>query len=176
MGTTLPVAAINEKKQAIISGKIIPGIAAVPISKQLDDTLKRARTMYPRVQIVLQNIIKQQKLHQDSNEWSYLIKKIMNGTRCFQNQQRSFSKSIRKTVTVCQEVAEDRKKHIKAIELSRAKRIYDNLHEYQMHVIEVQGKEEYENFIKDVKQELFGIDNMLSKETEQLEKYQNVLT
>jgi hypothetical protein len=37
MGTTLPAAAINEKKQAIISGKIIPGIAAVPISKQIDD-------------------------------------------------------------------------------------------------------------------------------------------
>ena len=100
-----------------------------------------------RAQLVLQNIIKNQKLRQDSNEWSNSIKKIMNCKLCFQKQQRPSSESIRKIVTICQEVVEDRKKHIKAIELSRAKRIYDNLQEYQTHVIEVQGKDEYKDFI-----------------------------
>jgi hypothetical protein len=123
-----------------------------------------------RAQLVLQNIIKNQKLRQDSNEWSNSIKKIMNCKLCFQKQQRPFSESIRKTATICQEVAEDRKKHIKAIELSCAKRIYDNLQEYQTHVIEVQGKDECEDFIQNVKQEIFGTDNILSKETERLAK------
>jgi hypothetical protein len=123
-----------------------------------------------RAQLVLQNIIKNQKLRQDSNEWSNSIKKIMNCKLCFQKQQGLLSESIRKIVTICQEVVEDRKKHIKAIELSRVKRIYDNLQEYQTHVIEVQGKDEYEDFIQDIKQEIFGTDNILLKETERLAK------
>jgi hypothetical protein len=38
MVSILPVASLHKKKQAIAKEKIIPGIASVPISKQIDDT------------------------------------------------------------------------------------------------------------------------------------------
>jgi hypothetical protein len=41
----VPAAVYQAKRHAISTGKIIPGIASLPISKQLDDSLKRAKKL-----------------------------------------------------------------------------------------------------------------------------------
>jgi hypothetical protein len=58
------------------------------------------------------------------------------------------------------------KKHITAIEHSRNKKIFDNLHGYPTYFIEHQGKYEYENLISEIKQTVFENTNMTLREIE----------
>ena len=51
--SVIPSVSINNKKKDVISGKLIPGIASVPIAKQLDDTVKRSRHMKHRINLLL---------------------------------------------------------------------------------------------------------------------------
>jgi hypothetical protein len=55
---------------------------------------------------------------------------------------------------ICQEVADDQSSHIQAIESARNKKIYDKLNEYQTFVVESQGKEEYDTFLHNTKQQI----------------------
>ena len=90
--------------------------------------------------------------------------------QCFLNQQQSFQHSIRETIVICQETAEDRQNHINAIENSRNKKVFDNLNEYQTYVIEHQGKEQYDKFIHEIKQTVFENTNMTPIEVEKQTK------
>ena len=64
----------------------------------------------------------------------------------------------------------DRQNHIQAIEVSRSKKLYDHINEYQTHVLETQGKAKYEEYIHSVKTSVFGVHNTKSLETERNEK------
>jgi len=51
--TILPAASIKAKSKAIITEKLLPGVASVAISKQLEDAAKRAKIIYQCIQILL---------------------------------------------------------------------------------------------------------------------------
>ncbi len=46
MVAVIPAAATLAKKQNVINGKILPGMASTPISKQIDVAIKQAKEMY----------------------------------------------------------------------------------------------------------------------------------
>ncbi len=54
-------------------------------------------------------------------------------------------KSLEKTTSLCFNIAEDRNKHIQAIEAARQKKIYDNMKEFQDEAIKTQNGQESED-------------------------------
>jgi len=112
----IPAAAIKNLKQAIISDKIIPGAATLPITKQLDDALKRSKHIIQRTQIILRTITRLQKGFSGSTDPGKNKKSLIQALKLFQNQQPRFITSLHQVVTICEEIAYDRRAHIKAIE------------------------------------------------------------
>jgi hypothetical protein len=49
----------------------------------------------------------------------------------------------------------DRANHVQAIEYSRQKVCYDNMNEFQDAVIDTQGQEEYQEFLQNIKSQIF---------------------
>jgi len=45
------------KRNDVITEKIMPGIASIAITKQIDDTTKRARSILQRTNILLKSLI-----------------------------------------------------------------------------------------------------------------------
>jgi hypothetical protein len=70
-------------------------------------------------------------------------------------QNHLFIESVDKTVLLCKDLADDRKNHIKAIETARNTIVFDHMNEYQNVVLETQGREEYKNYIRNVKRKIF---------------------
>jgi hypothetical protein len=112
----IPAAAIKNLKQAIISDKIIPGAATLPVTKQLDDALKRSKHIIQRTQIILRTITRLQKGFSGSTDPGKNKKSLIQALKLFQNQQPRFITSLHQVVTICEEIAYDRRAHIKAIE------------------------------------------------------------
>jgi hypothetical protein len=118
MVSILPAASLAKKKKAITVEEIMPGIASVPITKQVDDTFKRSRNIYQRLRILIRAILRHQNIQKHTPYWNASKKKICTYLQCFLNQQQPFQQSIRETIIICQETAEDRQNHIYAIENS----------------------------------------------------------
>jgi len=55
------------KKKDVISEKVMPGVASIAITKQIDDAAKRARSALQRIRILIKTIIgkRYQNLHKD---------------------------------------------------------------------------------------------------------------
>jgi len=64
----IPAAAKRNLKQALISDKIIPGAETLPITKQLDDALKRSKHIIQRTQFILPTITRLQKVSSGSTD------------------------------------------------------------------------------------------------------------
>jgi hypothetical protein len=82
--------------------------------------------------------------------------------KLFQNQQPHFITSLHQVVRICEEIADDRRAHIEAIETARNKKIFDVDKQYQTEVLEQQGKLEHDEYIRSVKQTVFGATNIQS--------------
>ncbi len=63
-----------------------------------------------------------------------------------------------KTVLLCKDLTDDRKNRIKATETARNRILFYHMDEYQNLVLETQGREEYENYICNIKQQIFEND------------------
>jgi len=77
--------------------------------------------------------------------------------RLMQHQPKCIT-SIMKTVTLYQEIADERSNHIQAIESARHKKFFDDLNEYQDTAVNSQGYEEYREIMDDLKNRIFGED------------------
>jgi hypothetical protein len=71
------------------------------------------------------------------------------------NQQPKLLTSMRNSVTLCHNIMKDRANHVQAIEYSRQKVCYDNMNEFQDAVIDTQGQEEYQEFLQNIKSQIF---------------------
>ena len=155
MVPVLSRANIYEKKQKIATEKVMPGIASTIISKQLDDVAKHAKSIHQRIQISLNSICRVQRSQQKSHRWKILVKKMIKALTRLLKQNHLFIKSLDKTVLLCKDLTDDRNNHIKAIETARNRIIFDHMNEYQNVVLETQGREEYKNYIHNVKRKIF---------------------
>jgi len=162
------------KRQDIISEKIIPGIAAIPITKCLDDTQKRARRMLQRILITLHLIIKYQRLPHNNNGKQKTYLHLQKAIKRMINCHSLFINSLMKTHQICSEITEDRANHIQAIEHARHKKFFDNLNEFQYIAIESQGKKEYQEFLDSIKRQLFH--DQLPNNTERRPAYERLAT
>ena len=155
MVPVLPTASITKKKLAFANEKIIPGIASVPISKQVDDSIKRTRSLYQRLRLTLRAILRHKKLQQHNTQWHPSLQGVFSRMHRLANQIDPFRKSIIKTIHICKQTADDRLSHVNAIQHARNKKIFDNLNEDQDFAIEHQGIQEYNTFIAATKQAVF---------------------
>jgi hypothetical protein len=76
----------------------------------------------------------------------------------FMNQQEQFTESLSKTINTCIQVNEERMDHICAIESARNKKVYNSDIKYIDTVIDKQGRNEYDMFIKNMKKDILGGD------------------
>jgi hypothetical protein len=166
----VPHASIQTNSQAVITEKMMPGVASMPISKQLNDVFKRAKSIRQRVQILLNAIWKFQKVQPNTPRIINLKINMSKSYTRLLKQQHLFIDSLEKTFTICNDIASDRKSRIHAIELARNRRIFDNMNEYHTVVIETQGKEDFDNYIRNAKQEIFGSKCVAAVEKEEKQK------
>jgi hypothetical protein len=122
MVPVLPTASITKKKLAFANEKIIPGIASVPISKQVDDSNKRTRSLYQRLRLTLRAILRHKKLQQHNPQWYPSLQGVFSRMYCLANQIDPFHESIIKTIHICKQTADDRLSHINAIQHARNKK------------------------------------------------------
>jgi molecular chaperone GrpE (heat shock protein) len=108
------------------------------------------------VQILIKHIRLHQRANIQNQNWRISKEIILKSMQSLLRQKLPLVDSIEKALTICMEVEEDRKNHIQAIEVSCNKKFYDNKTEYQIFVLETQGKEEYDDFINNIKKESFG--------------------
>jgi len=66
----VPAAVYQAKQHAISTEKILPGIASLPISKQLDDSLKRTKSLRQQEQILLKSLRLYQNLNPLNHNWN----------------------------------------------------------------------------------------------------------
>lgn len=108
----ISTASIHTKKHEIATGKIIPGNASIPISKQLDEVLKQAKSLHQYMQITLDSICKLQRSHTKNHRRKLLERKVAKAIHGLLNQSGSLIESLDKTIAICKEVSEERKNHI----------------------------------------------------------------
>jgi hypothetical protein len=63
-------------------------------------------------------------------------------------------KSIHQRIEFSKDLPDDRKIHIKAIEMACNRILFDHMNEYQDVVLETQGREEYENYTRNIKRQI----------------------
>jgi archaellum component FlaC len=155
MTPILPSVTINEKKKDVISGKIMPGVTLIAITKQIDDPAKRARCMVQRVNILLKSIIgtwirnnHQKDKVKRTEAW---IKDITTNLRRLSIQQSPLYDSMMNTIRICNELKEERMNHIMSIESKQNRKIYDNGNMFIDEVVERQGKEVFAQYINNIK-------------------------
>jgi hypothetical protein len=153
---TIKAAAVMSKKKAIVEGKIIPGIASFPLTKQLDDALKRARAIHQRILLICRDISRIQRTKNFPQQRCTSKKRVIRAVIRFNRHQHELLTSMRKVISLCNEVAEERSHHIETIEKARNRKCFDHGAEYQMHVIEKQGRQEHDRYIQSVKNRIFG--------------------
>jgi len=88
----------------------------------------------------------------------------------FIKQEQPCIESLKRTLSICDEVEMDRKKHTQAIENAWNKKFYDNESEYQTYVLDSQGRDELENYIMNAKKKIFGSNNVEHIKEQQLTK------
>jgi hypothetical protein len=120
--TIIPSMAINAKKRNAMSEKILPDeIASIAITKQIDDTSKRARSVLQRINILLHsNNDKYGRGKSYKKERAQRVAwadRITVYVQRFGKQQILFIESMTNTVNICIEVNNERLNHIKAIEI-----------------------------------------------------------
>lgn len=109
------------KRQQVADEKIMPGISSYAISKQLDQAIKRCRTVHQRSIMLCHAIVKLLKQVNPSRS----IKQHQHLHKCIKRllkQQENFSEDVYSLINTCQEVAEDRNNHIIAVETARGKK------------------------------------------------------
>jgi dGTP triphosphohydrolase len=132
--------------------------------------------MHQRLQTIIDSTRRYQRTHHHKSNWKASKLSIKKSIRRFLKQQNLFTESLTKTAYLCDEIADDRSNHILAIETSRNKKIFDCMSEYQTHVLETQGREEYEEYIKEVKCEVFGIEGPMDEQLKGIPRYMHLLT
>jgi hypothetical protein len=156
----LPAAAIQTKKQAVKDEKIVPGIASLPITKQIEDAIMRAKIMakimYQRIKIIQHASTKLQRTQHKSRGHWISTKFITKAVKKFLVRHQQLSQSLTNVTSLCTEVGNERVSHIQAIESARGKRIYDSHTEYQTFVLDKQGKQAHNDYIQSIKHRLFG--------------------
>ncbi len=85
-------------------------------------------------------------------------------------QQDPFYSSLSNTITICQQVEDERLNHIHAIESSRNKKIFDKDNKYIDTVISTIGKNDYDHFIHSMKKDILGNENVKDFECNQSAK------
>jgi hypothetical protein len=170
----LPSNSFKSKRDDVIREKIMPGIASIAITKQIDDTVKRARSVSQRINLLMKAIIgaciRYQTKKAKSKYTPTWSQSISINIQRFRKQQDLFIQSMIKTVNTCIEIKEERAKHIEAIETSRNKKMYDSDLQYLDEVIAIQGREEYTQFINQMKRDILGSNTYTGSNTDLLDK------
>jgi len=144
------------------------------ITKQIDDTTKRARSILQRTNILLKSLIgacfrnsdrKNKKLK--STLWTENI--LLNLSR-LKKQQEMFIGSMALTSATCLQIREERLNHIMAIETARNKRLYSKNEQLVDEAIIVQGKEDCMHFMNETKKDILGTTNVRTLEIDTVEK------
>ena len=152
----------------------MPGITSIAITKQIDDTTKRARSILQRTNILLKSLIgarfrnsdrKNKKLK--STLWT---ENILINTSRLKNQQEMFIESMTSTSVTCLQIREERLNHIIAIETARNKRLYSKKKQFVDEAIIVQGKEDYTHFMNEMKRDILGPANVKTLQIDTAEK------
>jgi hypothetical protein len=152
----LPAAAIQTKKQAVKDEKIIQGIASLPITKQIEDAVMRAKIMYQRIKIIQHASIKLQRTqHRSRGHW-ISTKFITKAVKKFLVHHQQFSQLLKNVTSLCIEIDNEQVSNIQAIESARGKRMYDSPTKYQTFVLEKQGKQAHNDYIQSIKHRIFG--------------------
>jgi len=164
----VPAAATNALRKTVASEKLMPGIASVPVTKQLDDSLKRTRMMYQRIRISVCTVTRLQRAANQPHQQSALHKTLNSSIRKLVLQQPRFNTSISTLCHICEETETECANHIAAIEHARNKRIYDRDKEFQAEVLEQQGRQVHDTYIRSIKQAVFGAECTQTTQTKHL--------
>lgn len=166
-----PPGAIN--KRDIASEKIIPGICSIAISRQIDDSIKRNRSILQRLGILINDITAQQRETSLNELRKKATNKLIKSLKRFLRQQKPFLESIAATNLICQQIQEDRRNHIASISRARNKVIFDSHNEYQAFAIDIHGRQEYNTFVQDMKKEILGNSKIKHASEEYAERLPN---
>jgi SRSO17 transposase len=107
--------------------------------------------MLQRILITLYRIRKYQRHTRYNDTWKTEYLKFQTAIRRLLKYHALLVTSLTKTQQLCNEIAEDRRNHIQAIEHARQQRFFDNMNEFQSAAIESQGKREYHEFLSLIK-------------------------
>jgi hypothetical protein len=84
MAPVIKDAGMFEKRRDIIQENIIPGVTSIPISKQIDETIKRSKSTFQRLKILnlcIQRYLKGQHRKVNRNLTKEYVSKIFNALR-----------------------------------------------------------------------------------------------
>ena len=160
MVAEIPSSLIIKNRTKALTGKNMLATTSFPISKQIDDALKKARNIAQRLGILLRFLTTHWHNHKHSHEEGptmnkKMIRRIPLNIKRLCNQHNPFINSVSMLISICIEIKDERIRHIEAIEYARNKKFYDSNTKYIDSVINNQGRDEYNNFIDEIKREVF---------------------
>eukprot|EP00590_Aulacoseira_subarctica_P002603 CAMPEP_0172431060 /NCGR_PEP_ID=MMETSP1064-20121228/57072_1 /TAXON_ID=202472 /ORGANISM="Aulacoseira subarctica , Strain CCAP 1002/5" /LENGTH=388 /DNA_ID=CAMNT_0013177531 /DNA_START=30 /DNA_END=1192 /DNA_ORIENTATION=- len=161
---------MNSKRRQVASEKIMPGIASFAISKCLDQAIKRCRRICQRSAMLSKAtriILSSKILGQATKE----KRRVFQCAKRLIRQREEFYVTIHSLIEICHQIATDRKNQIIAIEQARGQRIFDKHCEFQTSAIEITGKNDYDKYTHQVKEIIFGAENVKSLNAEKEERF-----
>jgi len=132
--------------------------------------IKEPRVYNQRIQITLQSITRYQRATTHHVDRTTTALRMVRSIKRLIKQQDMLQKSLEKTTSLCFNIAEDRNKHIQAIEAARQKKIYDNMKEFQDEAIKTQNGQEYTQFMSHIKNQIFEDEFYETNNANNLEK------
>jgi hypothetical protein len=127
--------------------------------------------MLQRILITLYRIRKYQRHTRYNDTWKTEYLKFQTAIRRLLKYHALLVTSLTKTQQLCNEIAEDRRNHIQAIEHARQQRFFDNMNEFQSAAIESQGKREYHEFLSLIKSIILMIKTIRHEEWRQAKNH-----
>ncbi len=141
----------NRNQEKIASEKIMLTATSYALSKQLDETAKRARSIFKCLwQAQNQN-------HYDiskSKRAKISYKKITHQNKRLQKQDNLLQEAIANTLAICIETQDERQNHIEAIKAARNQKMYNVDKMYIDTVIEQQGKQDYNQLLNSIRNQI----------------------
>jgi len=158
----IPLVRIKSKQDDIEKENIMVSTSSIAMSKQLEEFLYRTKNLCQQIGSLKRSILQTQRRNRETKadtkklKLQSHIKRIKRHRNKIENQDTALNTSLADVVKIWIEIEEERENHILAIETSRNKQIYDDGNKYIDHVIFKQGKEEYEEVIDHLKEEILG--------------------
>ena len=179
----LPTTTKAKLKKDVAAQKIIPGITSLPVAKHLDEAAKRTNILLQRIKIIkicLQRSNRKTTTKHEKDDPNTGSQQLQKQLKKLQLQQEQWMEAVTQAISILNEIQQDRKNHISAIENKRGKTIFDKYNEYIPALLETQGKEEFDELTLQLKNNIFGNEHVsmiaTQRDSSKITQLQNEIT